>query len=586
VTTVSTTPVQLNDGSAAIVHLGNTGSPGKSALISRGGVFVQTLDPGFSADIKTNGAALTAVTLSGSTEITVDITGVPPGAPGGGVAGVASVAGLSGTVSGSALSTALALPSTYARSEATAYVDNFVTDPTNATAGIVAAAATVAAGGTLIFGPKTYTHTGLTFTQNGINLRGSGRGQTVLQAAAGMTAISVDINPTGTTFKQPYSIEDMDVFGVTGSSHGIRVRYASVVNLKNVRSKFHGGDGLRFYEVTAAVINNSELTSNAGNGLTLGKKSDAITLIGTSMNLNTGWGALIGADTGEEAGGNGRVNAVTLIGCGFIGNTAGASNIRFASSNGVRFQGCYLENNGAAGAMVQLGESGGGTIAPITFSGCYFNGVGTQTIGITAWNCTVTVEDTFFENLSGGGLKMNVASTPWVWNRNIVNGGTYALQDSTGANLIQAISATNNMTNSMKFGFAAISAAADITMDRNGTEATQFLRIIQSGAGAAGNSLLAVSADGTTTTQQAAFFRSKGTGAIASFNNAALAVWNILTSGRVVLNAGPAWCSGTGSPESVVTAPIGSIYSRTDGGAATSLYVKEAGAGNVGWVAK
>lgn len=41
--------------------------------------------------------------------------------------------------------------------------------------------------------------------------------------------------------------------------------------------------------------------------------------------------------------------------------------------------------------------------------------------------------------------------------------------------------------------------------------------------------------------------------------------------------------SGTGSPEGVVTAPVGSDYRRTDGGAGTALYVKESGAGNTGW---
>jgi len=43
---------------------------------------------------------------------------------------------------------------------------------------------------------------------------------------------------------------------------------------------------------------------------------------------------------------------------------------------------------------------------------------------------------------------------------------------------------------------------------------------------------------------------------------------------------------GSGSPESVVTAPVGTTYHRTDGGAGTSLYVKESGTGNTGWVAK
>lgn len=43
---------------------------------------------------------------------------------------------------------------------------------------------------------------------------------------------------------------------------------------------------------------------------------------------------------------------------------------------------------------------------------------------------------------------------------------------------------------------------------------------------------------------------------------------------------------GAGSPESVVTASPGALYTRTDGGAGTTLYVKETGTGNTGWVAK
>lgn len=43
---------------------------------------------------------------------------------------------------------------------------------------------------------------------------------------------------------------------------------------------------------------------------------------------------------------------------------------------------------------------------------------------------------------------------------------------------------------------------------------------------------------------------------------------------------------GTGAPEGVVTAPVGTLYLRTDGGTGTTLYVKELGVGNTGWVAK
>jgi hypothetical protein len=64
-------------------------------------------------------------------------------------------------------------------------------------------------------------------------------------------------------------------------------------------------------------------------------------------------------------------------------------------------------------------------------------------------------------------------------------------------------------------------------------------------------------------------------GEIAMVNNSKIA-WN----NNISINV------GTGSPEGVVTAPIGSLYLRTDGGAGTSLYVKQTGTGNTGWVGK
>jgi hypothetical protein len=44
--------------------------------------------------------------------------------------------------------------------------------------------------------------------------------------------------------------------------------------------------------------------------------------------------------------------------------------------------------------------------------------------------------------------------------------------------------------------------------------------------------------------------------------------------------------AGNGSPEGVVAAPPGSLYLNTAGGAATSLYVKQTGVGNTGWIGK
>lgn len=60
--------------------------------------------------------------------------------------------------------------------------------------------------------------------------------------------------------------------------------------------------------------------------------------------------------------------------------------------------------------------------------------------------------------------------------------------------------------------------------------------------------------------------------------------WNNLYVQNVQLKAGPTWTSGSGSPEGSVTASVGSMYTRSDGGTGTTLYVKESGSGNTGWV--
>ncbi|BEV02194.1 hypothetical protein [Novosphingobium olei] len=66
-----------------------------------------------------------------------------------------------------------------------------------------------------------------------------------------------------------------------------------------------------------------------------------------------------------------------------------------------------------------------------------------------------------------------------------------------------------------------------------------------------------------------------------------------LGNGTTAWNSLPYWSAGgaivltgTGSPAGVVSAPVGSLYTRSDGGAGSTLYVKESGTGSSGWVAK
>jgi hypothetical protein len=59
-----------------------------------------------------------------------------------------------------------------------------------------------------------------------------------------------------------------------------------------------------------------------------------------------------------------------------------------------------------------------------------------------------------------------------------------------------------------------------------------------------------------------------------------------LTTGTWTVSGGLApMFAGYGSPETVITAPIGSMYQRLNGTSGLVLYVKESGTGNTGWVA-
>ncbi len=59
-----------------------------------------------------------------------------------------------------------------------------------------------------------------------------------------------------------------------------------------------------------------------------------------------------------------------------------------------------------------------------------------------------------------------------------------------------------------------------------------------------------------------------------------------ILTGVVIRPEGLNWTAGSGSPEGVVTAPPGSLYSDTDGGAGATFWVKESGTGSTGWTPK
>lgn len=86
-----------------------------------------------------------------------------------------------------------------------------------------------------------------------------------------------------------------------------------------------------------------------------------------------------------------------------------------------------------------------------------------------------------------------------------------------------------------------------------------------------------VDVKGTSATTGAAFRVRNSTPAV---------VFQADNNGQITLFNGVKIITGSGSPASVVTAPPGSMYLNTAGGANATLYIKESGTGNTGWVAK
>lgn len=77
-----------------------------------------------------------------------------------------------------------------------------------------------------------------------------------------------------------------------------------------------------------------------------------------------------------------------------------------------------------------------------------------------------------------------------------------------------------------------------------------------------------------------------GGGTVTSAGSITLNVTGAPSFTSVSVN-GAKWSAGNGTPEGAVIGSIGDLFSRKDGGAVTTLYVKESGAAtNTGWVAK
>lgn len=265
---------------------------------------------------------------------------------------------------------------------------------------------------------------------------------------------------------------------------------------------------------------------------------------------------------------------VTLTGCTFIGadGTAPKGGLDIEPNpsrvvKNVSVIGCRFTDNVGSGLQI-IGTKSAATLTDISVTGCTFSGNGSST------NAHGAIKIDSAENVSIVGCMVEDSD----------NNGIYAQSLTAGS--ITGNTMRNLQLNGMYFDTAIgctisgnvirqASLAADNTSD--GIYIRDSEDVIVSGnmvtQGSSGNNQrYGFLADATATNDRINLFGNSFSGVTGDINHSGTA-----TSAVVMV--------GAGSPDGVVKAQVGSLFLRTDGESASTLYVKDTGTTSSGWSA-
>jgi hypothetical protein len=134
-----------------------------------------------------------------------------------------------------------------------------------------------------------------------------------------------------------------------------------------------------------------------------------------------------------------------------------------------------------------------------------------------------------------------------------------------------------------QFSAAAGSIAALVRLLANGANVTNAQIVGNMGDNCDYGARFEIGGGGGLFNGKIAYMSQSHTGVVGDYQNVGVTVRPFI--GANVSTTGVTYTTGTGSPEGVVSATVGSYYSRTDGGQGSSWYYKETGAGTTGWIA-
>lgn len=332
---------------------------------------------------------------------------------------------------------------------------------------------------------------------------------------------------------------------------------------------------------TNAYSINAELYVAAGGGMTATPPTARAQPVARVERSNANNGAIIVKVNGlsasdatastlvrRDSAGNASFGALDTSGLTVTGGTT------FGEESLVQFDALeYYYGDGAASAhRIALGAGTTGA----TLFGAADAGAARTTLGLATTD-SVTFADATMSSLTGpSGLVEMKSGTAW--------------------QKLRLYSTTDNATNFEYITVTDSGANWRIGNNKSGTGPTRAISLVAQGSLQLGSN----GGDGWSVNTSKHFFPD-GTSNIRDLGQTTSRIRNLyvgtlidctgnLTASGTITATGIATASnfkrGAGSPESVVTGIVGDIYTRTDGGAGTTLYVKESGTGNTGWAAK
>lgn len=429
----------------------------------------------------------------------------------------------------------------------------------------------------------------------------------------------------GTAENDSMSLEVNNVL-ISGTFVGIRATALIASTIKNTLVKGCVDDGIYIQTkfatgedhtaITSTLFDSTYTFSNGGNGIRVGD-ARYIALVACASDSNGGYGYKFESVSTEAVVATPAVSC-SMVSCGAERNAAGQGYFRAINGMSIQLRSIApadLDNPGDLNPVynthgITLEDCDGVVIRSCRIDGKTNGTTGYYAIYVTGTSARVLLEDVkygddYLDETTNGTNVLDITGTKGLIGRD----GHYALGSSlVGTDALLELGGTtavgdvltqfaqkSNMVFRTPGAITHFAESYVKASTSTGTFPVLFGRITDNGATA-----------GTVTRLCGDYIREQAEGT----NNANHYIgplspgavdftgdWNLYyPSERNNFLGGPIRWShpttgpldtfGTGSPEAAVTAPVGSIYRRTDGGANTTLYVKESGTGNTGWVAK